>query len=1445
LGCRFLLAALFGGVVCPRASASHWEITKLADRSTTVPGQTVPFTTLTPPQLVSGGTLFGGGPGGGIGEPAIYSSVGGLNVLLDGSTPIPGGTGTFNGLSATATDGDTVLVYGQGASAQNGLYLLDDGELNVVVDTSTPIPGGAGTFLDFVDSANFPSVPRQIGMHDGIAVFQGYGSGGQVGLYRTNGLGQVDLIADLNTAIPGGTGNFTSFGGPVIADAGVLFKGYGTGGQEGIYKLVDGTLSLVADRNTPVPNLPTNNFFGLQDYGWFAGDPIVLESQRGIFRQQGTTLETLVDPLLLADPMGFGALPSINEIAVSDSAYAFWGHTQQDTPALYWDDGTGLQRVLGMGDLLDGILIEPFGPLGEPPDVFLEFDLNSFSVDGGRIGFRAVFTGMATPYFNDAVFVATLVPEPSGFILAAGGLLLLGIGVWCKKKKPAAKQRRASYYRRTSWASYAFEAQASPALHAFVEPLEQRQLLSVTLSEIPNNWISGAMGAGNTTRAAYFITTSTGGSGTADRIALVAGTEANAVRIYDIDTATGAIASSARQTFAYVDGNTNLDNLIRPHSIAMSPDTQFFYVAVQGPDTNPSGDSAIKTFRRLGTPGPSQTLDFEAVGVWDIKDTSSTHAEGIFGAAEIRIAHSTVSGAHANTIAGKFVYITGRDGDNIAVYSRNLDTQSANYGRLTFEASYSSADLDGARGLTLTPDTKFVIVTGTKSNKVVVFPRTESDGTLGNPVEIVETGATTNIGADIVANLDVPTNVIVSPDGSHVYVTSSGVPPLSDVQLMKASVTAFTIDSSGQLTYIGQWLDSATTDGLGGDVNLAISPDGASVFVTGHLDGEGGPTTLRTVDRGALAVFDRNPSTGQLTHAQVVRGDLIDYDSSPSSRTIQSITQGSSDLALVTTTGAHGYKVGDLIELQGVGGYSGLVRIPAGGVVGNTFLTTATYTSTVSNPTNGITVRKRSEMRGAFGVTVSSDGRFVYTANYGIPSVVAAAGLGFEGSLAAFAITPRVEIDGPAYNGVRGQPIPFTFSVAAPGPNSDYEYTIDWGDRKGGVTSVASGTSGQAVITSANHRVAFGDKIIITGTTNYNGLVTVQQVVNSNSFRIDKTFVANETVGNWTKVDIYSGGQPSSLLLYHDYDIESSYWSSGSPFYGSYQISATVTDVGGRTSEAATQSRTIQKYELQANGGVTDFVYGGTEQDGIFTAGSTSSVIEGTDQILFVKSPGAELSVFEQVIDGVTLGIQTQTPTFQTSHASLTGKLVMFAQGGLQDVIVALGVADRRTLMYGGAGNDLLIGSLLGDTLYGGDGDDTLFGYLGAGSDGNDLLDGGSGDDVIYGSGGSDTLYGGAGEDMLWGGIVNLSNPEGQWILVPQEWQSEEDYLDRIQVIIDGLLDETLETGFANDNSVDHLYGGIGALDWYIYRSEEDEIEESMETIGGVTEVKSDTAFLG
>jgi Ca2+-binding RTX toxin-like protein len=148
----------------------------------------------------------------------------------------------------------------------------------------------------------------------------------------------------------------------------------------------------------------------------------------------------------------------------------------------------------------------------------------------------------------------------------------------------------------------------------------------------------------------------------------------------------------------------------------------------------------------------------------------------------------------------------------------------------------------------------------------------------------------------------------------------------------------------------------------------------------------------------------------------------------------------------------------------------------------------------------------------------------------------------------------------------------------------------------------------------------------------------------------------------------------------------------------------------------------------------------------------------------------------------VTVGINGINRSFGNALASDVALLsIICGDGGQLVDLSSCSVTEftrqgAGTLVYGGNGNDFILGSDLSDAIYGDDGADTIYGYAGddglsAGSGVGDFIDGGAGwdaidgssqgfsyliggddDDVIVASGTSNTLDGGSGNDILYGG---------------------------------------------------------------------------------------------
>jgi 6-phosphogluconolactonase (cycloisomerase 2 family) len=255
-----------------------------------------------------------------------------------------------------------------------------------------------------------------------------------------------------------------------------------------------------------------------------------------------------------------------------------------------------------------------------------------------------------------------------------------------------------------------------------------------------------------------------------------------------------------------------------------------------------------------------------------------------------------MSGATAVEVTsdGKQVYVAGVDAGTVAVFSRNLAT-----GELTFVEKHSRTEvpsLDGATSLAFSPDQRQLYVGGLGNGTVTVFQRNPDTGAL------TFASAATD-GVDRVDGLAGARDVVVSPDGKHLYAAG----------LAENAVVAFGRDpDTGALTYIEHEQNGqAGVEGLVGVWGLALSPDGKHLYVasqfddsltvfardagTGALsyvetrkqeeeevDGMKGAVTVRVSgdgthvylagsSEGAIAVFGRNPETGKLTFIENVR----------------------------------------------------------------------------------------------------------------------------------------------------------------------------------------------------------------------------------------------------------------------------------------------------------------------------------------------------------------------------------------------------------------------------------------------------------------------------------------------------------------------------------------------------------------------------------------------
>jgi hypothetical protein len=197
-----------------RRAVAGGPITTIAERLDLMPGSaTDQFFGFGLGDLENDVVVFAGTGGANLERRGVYRySAGSLSTLYDTSTPIPGGTGTFANLSGPRLSNGKVVFYGAGDTEQ-GFYTDASGSLQVVADLTTPVPGG-GTF----DASGFVSAA----IDNGHVAFWSYLASGGNGIYtnltgaltkviRTGDTLNGKLVTDLDFSREGLSGNQIAF----------------------------------------------------------------------------------------------------------------------------------------------------------------------------------------------------------------------------------------------------------------------------------------------------------------------------------------------------------------------------------------------------------------------------------------------------------------------------------------------------------------------------------------------------------------------------------------------------------------------------------------------------------------------------------------------------------------------------------------------------------------------------------------------------------------------------------------------------------------------------------------------------------------------------------------------------------------------------------------------------------------------------------------------------------------------------------------------------------------------------------------------------------------------------------------------------------------------------------------------------------------------------------
>ncbi len=330
---------------------------------------------------------------------------------------------------------------------------------------------------------------------------------------------------------------------------------------------------------------------------------------------------------------------------------------------------------------------------------------------------------------------------------------------------------------------------------------------------------------------------------------------------------------------------------------------------------------------------------------------------------------------------GQFLYAGSYDDNAINVYSR--DAGSAAPGELTFIESKKNevdgvAGLNGVYDVVVSPEGRHVYATGSIDNAVVVFSRDMETGMLTYMTSYFD-------NEDGINGLQGAFSIEMPSDGNHVYVTG---PDENAVAVFRRNVL------TGELTLL-----QVLEDESGGITNmnyplaLTVSPNGKQVYVTSFGD-------------NAINVFNRDLATGMLSYAEAqvegvagVSGLLGGYTPTVSPDGQNVYVCGSDASALVVfnrdlASGGLTYMTtytDDSGGIDGLGGTQTVVVSPDGNYVyvtgGNDDAVavfsrsetgTLSFVSMVQEGTNGV-----SGIANPLGIVMSEDGDNLYVCGFG------------------------------------------------------------------------------------------------------------------------------------------------------------------------------------------------------------------------------------------------------------------------------------------------------------------------------------------------------------------------------------------------------------------------------------------------------------------------------
>lgn len=338
---------------------------------------------------------------------------GAIVLVADLATSIPSGSGDFVKLDRywPVLRNGRIIFCGEGDSGQDGVYSWIDGGLAVVADTQTVIPGSSQTFTVFTQ----PSYDGEAAVISAVRNFSN-----DSGIFTCVPGGPLSVIVNAWNQYPGTSVNFSWFGLPYGASAGsegFIFSGYTATGLKGVHRATSAGLQNIASGSTIWPR-PGMKMIGGENPVAVDGDNVLFACEQidmpGV--GEGDGLYGLINGEMIIVADCFMSMPGGNGVfwRIYFGAEGVQASMKGDLVAFRAADGgasgnppvgskqlfferlsTGeIGRIAGVGDSLDG-------------GVVTGLDLSKNAIADDTIAFTAKFADG-----SQAIYIADVAPPP-------------------------------------------------------------------------------------------------------------------------------------------------------------------------------------------------------------------------------------------------------------------------------------------------------------------------------------------------------------------------------------------------------------------------------------------------------------------------------------------------------------------------------------------------------------------------------------------------------------------------------------------------------------------------------------------------------------------------------------------------------------------------------------------------------------------------------------------------------------------------------------------------------------------------------------------------------------------------------------------------------------------------------------------------------------------------